>query len=79
MVLLQHLDYEGEATKVGFGMIRPMIPSAAIYPCQALPYCQLDQITDPETKNTLLKPYMQLALQMQVHNKEREMIQRQSQ
>ena len=66
MVLVQHLDHEGQTTKVDFPMIRPMIQSVANYPCQALPYCQLEGVTDPDTKNALLKPYMQLAVQMQV-------------
>ena len=66
MVLVQHLDHEGQTTKVDFQMIRPMIQSVANFPCQALPYCQLEGVTDPDTKNALLKPYMQLAVQMQV-------------
>ena len=66
VALTQHLDFEGETTKVSFNNMKTLVPRFAQLPCQSNPVCQLEGIADAQVKNQLLKPYMAHVIQIEV-------------
>ncbi|XP_067942651.1 tudor domain-containing protein 1-like isoform X2 [Watersipora subatra] len=66
VALIQQLDCDGETCKVTFDKLRPLLPRFAELPCQSIPVCQLEGVTDPDQKNAILKPFMQLPIELKV-------------
>ena len=66
LALVHHLDFEDQSSKVKYDMIKPLVPRFGEPPCQAIPICQMLDIEDGSTKYAMLRPYMHLAIQIEV-------------